>query len=120
MSLSTEQKLVSFFKSALTGVEVYTGLIPESSAIPAVALYNVAYNNDRLLSGVKTKKWSAWRIIVVDTVSHLQTTLDAIELLDNTVNEDFQRLFINLTLKEPKAPTEPHQRAFFDLIVYPK
>jgi len=120
MSVSTEEHLIALLKSALVGVEVYTGLIPESSAVPAVALYNVAYNNGRTLSGTKTKRWSAWRLTVVDTVSHLQTTLDAIELLDNTVNTNFQRLFVNLTLKEPKAPTEPHQRAFIDLIVYPK
>jgi len=120
MSVSTEEKLIALLKSALTGVEIYVGTIPESSAVPAIALYNVAYNNGRTLSGTKTKRWSAWRLTVVDTVSHLQTTLDAIELIDNTVNSNFQRLFINLTMKEPKALTEPHQRAFLDLVVYPK
>jgi len=118
--MSIEEKLIALLKSTLTGVQVYIGVVPEASSVPAVALYNVAFNSGRMLDGSKTKKWSAWRLTVIDTVSHLQTTLDAIELLDNTVNSDFQRLFVNLTLKEAKAPTEPHQRAFIDLIVYPK
>jgi hypothetical protein len=118
--MSTEETLIAFFKANLTGVQVYTGVTPEASTVPAIALYNVAYNNGRTLDGSKTKKWSAWRLTVVDTVSHLQNTLDALELLDNTVNDDFQRLFVNLTLKEAKAQTEPHQRAFFDILVYPK
>lgn len=118
--MTIEQKLVALLKATLPNVGVYVGTIPENSPVPALAVYNVAFNNGRDIEGRKTRKWSVWRLTVVDTVEHLQTVLDAIELIDNTVNSDFQKLFVNLTLKEPKAQTEPHQRAFFDMQVYPK
>lgn len=116
--MSLEEKLIAFFKANLNGVGVFVGVIPESEPVPAIAIYNVAYNSGRVLSGDKTGRSANFRITLVDTVERLQSTIDAIELLDNTVNSDFQKLFIDLSLKEPKAPTEPHQRAFFDLKVY--
>jgi hypothetical protein len=112
--------LIAHLKTSLPGVGVFAGTIPEKNPVPAVALYNVAFANDRDLSGGKTKRWSTWRLTVVDTVGHLQTTLDQILLLDNTGNQIFQKLFFELTLIEPKAPTEPHQRAFIDIRVYLK
>lgn len=114
------KELISYLKAELTGVAVYSGTIPESSTVPAVALYNVAFANSRVLSGEKTKNWSTWRLTVVASVSDLQNTLDQILLLDNTGNDIFRKLFFELSLIEPKEPIEPHQRAFVDIRVYPK
>lgn len=118
--MTTIQQLIATFKAALPGVGVYQGTIPESAPVPAMAVYNVAFTSGRVLSGQKSTRSSQWRITVVDSVAHLQQTIDAVELLDNTKNQYFQRLWVQLSLIEPKEPTEPHQRAFIDVTVYPK
>jgi hypothetical protein len=117
---TTVNELIATLKTALPGVGVYSGVVPSNAAVPAIALYNVSHSSSRVLAGSKTKRLSNWRITVIDTVQHLQQTIDAVELLDNTSNQYFQKLFVQLTLVEPKAPTEPHQRAFIDVTVYPK
>lgn len=120
--MTTIQQLVATFKAGVPrfGGRVYQGTIPESAVVPACAIYNVAFSSGRVLSGKKTGNASQWRVTVVDTVADLQSTIDAVELLDNTQNQYFQRLWVQLSLIEPKAPTEPHQRAFIDVTVYPK
>jgi hypothetical protein len=118
--MDIQKELIEYLKANLTGVGIFADEIPETEPVPAIALYNVAFTNSRVLSGDKTKNWSAWRITVVDTVQHLQTAIDQILLLDNTGNANFQKLFFELTLKELKASTEPHQRAFIDVRVYTK
>ena len=118
--MTTIEQLIEVFKTGLTGVNVYSGTIPATAVLPAIAIYNVSFTSNRVLSGNKTKRVSNWRITLVDTVQHLQTVIDAVELLDNTSNQYFQKMFVLLTLIEPKAPTEPHQRAFIDVTIYPK
>lgn len=118
MNITVE--LTKLFKTSLTGIEVWTSTIPESSKIPAIAISNVAFANDRDLSGSKTKNISNWRITLVDTVQNLQDSINQILLVDNTVSEHFQRLYVELSLIEPKQLTEPYQRAIFDIRVYPK
>lgn len=118
MNISTA--LISLFKTSLTDIGVWGGTIPENADVPAIAIYNVAFANDRVMSGEKTKRVSTWRITLVDTVQNLQNSIDQIESVDNTVNDDFQRVYVELSLIEPKALTEPHQRAFFDITIYPK
>lgn len=118
--MSTLTDLVATFKSNLTGISVYSGEMPESAEKPAVVISNIDHNNDRDLEGVKTKRWSVWRITLVDTVQNLQNSIDQILLNDNVTNDYFQRLFVELTQEEDKALTEPYQRAFFDIRVYPK
>lgn len=116
--MSIIEQLVLVWKASLTGVEVYTSVVPESAPVPAIAIQNIAFTSDRVLEGSKTKRWSQWRITVVAPVSALQSVIDQLELLDNTSNEYFQRMFVDLTLIEPKATTEPYQRAFVDMRVY--
>lgn len=112
--------LIATLKDNTTGVGVYLDEIPETADVPAIALYNVSYANDRVQSGKKTKNTSTWRLTVVDTVQNLQNTIDQILLIDNTSNDVFQRLFFELTLIEPKALSEPHKRAFIEIRAYPK
>lgn len=103
-----------------SGLNIFSTDIPEEAVRPAVTFANIAYASDRVLSGDKTKKVSNWRITVSDTVQNLQDSIDKLELLDNTTNEHYQRIYVDHTFTEPKAQTEPYQRAFLDLIVYPK
>lgn len=112
-------ELVSTFKTALPGYSVYTGEIPENATRPAILISNISFASDRVLSGGKTKRQSVWRVTLSDTVVNLQNSIDEIELIDNTKNQYFQRVYVQLTLIEDKALTEPYQRAFFDITVTP-
>ena len=112
--------VIRMFKDALTGFSVRSGELPESASRPAILINNLAYSSDRVLSGDKAKRQSTWRITLSDTVVNLQNSIDDIELLDNTSNQYFQRVWVQLTLIEPKALTEPYQRAFFDVTITPK
>lgn len=118
--MTTIQQLIEILKAGLPGIDVYSGVVPESSNLPAIAVYNVAFTSSRVLKGTKTKRVSNWRVTAIGNPTHLQSVIDAVELLDNTTNQYFQKLFVQLTLIEPKAPTEPNQRAFIDVTVYPK
>jgi len=118
--MNTTTALISLFKTSLTDIGVWGGTIPENADVPAIAVYNVAFANDRVLSGKKTKRVSTWRITLVDTTQNLQNSIDQIESIDNIVTDDFNRIWVELSLIEPKALTEPHQRAFFDITIYPK
>jgi hypothetical protein len=118
MNITTS--LIAMLKTALPGFSVYSGEIPETAERPAVLINNISFGSQRVLSGGKTKNQSVWRITLSDTLQNLQNSLDEIELIDNTTNEYFQRVFVQLTLIEPKALTEPYQRAFFDVTVTPR
>jgi len=118
--LSIIINLIATLKAALPGIGVYSGVIPSNAPLPAVAVYNVAHSSSRVLSGDKTKRYSNWRLTLVARPQDLQSLIDAVELLDNTTNQYFQKLFVQLTLEEPKAQSEPNQRAFVDVTVYPK
>lgn len=116
MSILTD--LIAVFKANTTGIGVYEGVVPEKATVPAVAIQNIAFNSSRVLEGKKTSRWSQWRITVVAPVAGLQSAIDQLELLDNTVNQYFQKMFVDLQLIEPKETTNPYQRAFVDVRVY--
>lgn len=117
--MSDIKNITSLLKT-ITGLSVYSTEIPEDATRPAVTFANIAYQNDRVLNGDKTKRVSNWRITLSDSVVNLQDSIDKLESLDNTNNEHYQRIYVTLTFIEPKAQTEPYQRAFLDLTVYPK
>jgi len=116
MSILTN--LIAVMKANLTGIKVYESVVPENATVPAIAIQNIAFNSIRVLEGKKTGRWSQWRITVVASVAGLQSAIDQLELLDNTGNQYFQKMFVDLQLIEPKETTNPYQRAFVDVRVY--
>lgn len=116
--MSILSELILTLKASTSGVGVYSSVIPEAAPVPAIALQNIAFISGRVLNGDKTGRWSQWRITAVATVQGLQDLIDQLELLDNTSNQYFRKMFVDLTLVEPKGSTEPHQRAFIDVRVY--
>lgn len=116
--MSTIVQLIAVLKANLVGVGVYSSVVPENAPVPAIAAHNVAFVSGRVLDGTKTGKWSQWRVTVVAAPASLQSVIDQLESLDNTVNTHFQRMFVDLTLIEPKISTEPYQRAFVDIKLY--
>ena len=110
--------LIAVLKTNLTGITVYSSVVPEDATVPAVAVQNIAFNSGRVLEGNKTGRWSQWRITIVTPVSGLQGAIDQLELLDNTSNQYFQKMLVDLQLIEPKETINPYQRAFVDVRVY--
>ena len=112
-------ELTKYLKSKLS-VEVYASTVPEQAVLPAVALQNIAFESDRVLSGTKTKRVSRWRVVAVAKPNDLQNLIASLELIDNTGNDVFSKVFVDLTLIENKDPINVHQRAFLDIEVYNK
>ena len=118
--MSAQTALVTFFKTNLTGVEVWADFIPEEAQRPAVVISNTSFSQDRTLDGKKTKNQSVWRLTLSDTPVNLQNSIDQILLTDNQSNDDFQRVFVDLNQKEAYVSSEPYQRAFFDITYTPR
>jgi hypothetical protein len=116
--MSVELDLIAMLKSLLsTTYNVYSGLVPESEPNSAVAVNNVANPSNRVISGVKYGRTSVWRITVVATgKAQRQQIIDLLETLDNTSNNSFQRVFVDLVNLEPKdTEDQPVVRAFVDI-----
>jgi hypothetical protein len=117
--MSVKTDLIAYLKASLT-VEVYSSVVPEHADVPAVALSNVAFESDRVLSGDKTKRLSRWRVTAVAKPNDLQSLVDELESIDNTSNDVFRKVFVQLQIIEDKDPIDVHQRAFIDITVYNK
>lgn len=113
-------KVRNMLVNALPGVTVYDSFVPETETNPAVALTNVSLDNfTRVLEGEKTGKWQVWRVqVVAARTSDVESILRTLDTLDNTRNDDFQRVRVELVNLESRQPNQPYRRAFVDVIVY--
>lgn len=111
-------RYITALLKTIDGLYVTSTNIPENATRPAVTFANIAYQNDRVLSGDKTSRVSTWRVTISDSVENLQNTIDQLLSLDNTVNDNYQRIFSVLTYVEPKDQMQPYQRAFIELTLY--
>lgn len=118
--MSTFTNVRNLLVSALPGIKVYSDFVPETENNPAVALINVAYDNaGRVLEGEKVGHWSTWRVqVVASATSDVESIIELLESLDNTKNNDFQKVFVQLVNIESRQPTQPYRRAFVDVRVY--
>lgn len=114
------QPLITMLKTSLT-VPVYQDVIPEDVPLPAVAVSNIANLSSRVLAGKKVKPIYTYRVTAsANSTAELQALLTELENLDNSSNNDFQRVLSQLVLREAKMPNEPVRRAFYDLTLYPR
>lgn len=101
---------------SVVDVKVFPDFIPESEAVPAIAIFNVANPYERVLSGEKTGKKSSWRITVVAKhISELESLVKDIDKLDNKSKPGFKKIFTSLVMYETKQPGASYRRAFVDL-----
>ena len=115
-----EPEVISLLKTALgSGITVYTGVIPEGVTKPCVSVSMVSNSDNRVIKGSKYGNSQVYRVTVFAPLeSQIDTILDTLETLDNTVNADFQRIFGQWILTEAKQPGQVLARAFYDLTVY--
>lgn len=113
-------KVRNMLVNVLPGVTVYDSFVPETETNPAVALTNVSYDNaGRVLEGEKVGHWSTWRVqVVASATSDVESIIELLESLDNTKNNDFQKVFVQLVNIESRQPNQPYRRAFVDVRVY--
>lgn len=118
--MSTFVKVRNMIVTAIAPHKVYSDFVPETETNPAVALINVAYDNaGRVLEGEKVGHWSTWRVqVVASATSDVESIIELLESLDNTKNNDFQKVFVQLVNIESRQPNQPYRRAFVDVRVY--
>lgn len=118
--MNSIKPLITLLKSTLT-VPVFMDVIPETQTLPAVAVTNISNASNRVLEGSKVSNTYVYRVTAAAlTPASLESLLEELENLDNTSNNDFQRIFAQLVLREPRQPQEPVSRAFYDLTLYPR
>lgn len=112
--------LITLLKTTLgSGITVYTGAIPEGVDKPCVQVSMVSNADNRVITGQKHGNTQVYRVTVFAPLeSQIDTILDTLETLDNTVNADFQRIFGQWILTESKQPGQVLARAFYDLTLY--
>lgn len=113
-----ERELLALLKSVLEPTYlVYSDVVPESDNNGAVAITNVANPTSRVLSGKKYGMVSTWRVTVIAPSKSVRQTIgDILETLDNTSNNDFNRVYVDLVNKEGKdTEDQPVVRSFYDI-----
>ena len=112
--------LIALLKTTLgSGITVYTGTVPEGVDKPCVSVSMVSNSDVRVIKGSKHGNNQVYRVTVFAPLeSQIQSILDTLETLDNTVNDDFQRIFGQWILTESKQPGQVLARAFYDLTLY--
>lgn len=113
-------KVISLLKNTLgPGVTVYSGVVPEGVDKPCVSLTMVSNTDNRVIAGKKYGNTQVYRInVFAPNIPGIEQILETLETLDNTVNADFQRIFGQWILTEPKQPGQALARAFYDLTLY--
>lgn len=112
-------EVISLVKTAFPNLTVYRNTIPEGTDKPAIVITEVSNTTKRVISGVKFGTATTWRVaIYVKNNSEMKPLLDIMEDLDNTSNNDFQRIFSDYVLTETKQSGAILTRAFYDLNLY--
>ena len=113
-----ENQIISVLESH-TGFQCYLDEVPNSVTLPALAITSLAGEGpltSRVISGKKTGKTSEHRIsLICNTMSQLANLVNSIELLDNTDNEYFQKIRVDLSSREPRQEGSNVVRAFYNL-----
>ncbi len=119
MSLTKDIELVATLRPAFgSSVAIYSDFVPEGVALPALSYTNVSYLTGRMLDGQKTRRQAVWRVALVsDDDDEVESMLETISTLDNTSNDYFQRIYVDLVNRESKVPLEPTRRFFVDVTV---
>lgn len=113
-------KVISLLKTTLgSGITVYSGVVPEGVVKPCVSVTMVSNADNRVIAGHKYGNTQVYRVnVFAPTIVEIEQILETLESLDNTLNEDFQRIFGQWILTESKQPGQALARAFYDLTLY--
>ena len=113
------EEVISLLKLKFPTLSVYRNFIPEGVTKPSLVVSELANTSKRVIEGAKYGIASNWRVAVyVKNDVDMKPLLDILEDLDNTSNNDFQRIFSDYVLTEARQPNQTLTRAFYDLNLY--
>ncbi|MCP4984697.1 MAG: hypothetical protein GY928_01150 [Colwellia sp.] len=118
--MSFLKEVISLLKTEFGSIaSVYRNEIPEGIEKPCISVTEVSNNTKRVLSGDKYGKMAVWRVnIIVTNDEDMPALLAILENLDNTSNDDFQKIQSDYILTETRQPYQNRTRAFYDLNLY--
>lgn len=100
---------------SVTNKTLWPDAIPEGEAIPALVYNHVAGDGTRLLSGKKVGRWDTWRVRVVGSNrDECDDMAEKLQLLDNTGNDNFKRVFVGSTQAVPSMPDDVYTSMLVD------
>ena len=104
----------------VVSVNVYDGVVPETVTGTAVAISNTGFDNgQRTLEGRRSGASSLWRATISGPSKADNNVVEKqILTLDNTVNDDFQRIYVGIENIEAREPNQPIFRVFLSIEVY--
>lgn len=117
-----ESEIISLLSNH-TGFTCYLDVVPDSVKLPALALTSIGNDqrSTRVLSGRKTGRSSEHRIsLICNTMTELNDLVNSVGLLDNTDNDYFQRINVDLSNREARQTGSNVVRAFYNLTVIKK
>lgn len=117
--MSFKEEVLKLLNVAFPNDTVYRNIIPEGVSKPALSADEVSNSSGRSLSGVKSGLSAVWRVSVYsNSDANMKALLKTLEGLDNTKNDDFQRIYSDYVLTEKKQLGQILTRAFYDLTLY--
>lgn len=117
--MSQETLLIALLDDNLS-CNVYPDIVPEQETATAVAISNVSNPIYRKLSGDKTRRVAIWRVTIIAISRYdRDNIITELENMDNTSDNNFQKIYTELVNKESKESEEqPVVRAFVDITLY--
>lgn len=103
---------------AVTGYSVYLDEVPETAALPAIAITTVAESPSvmRALKGNKLGDASENIVsLVAGSMSDLDLLVKQFVLIDNTKNEYFQRIRVDFRSRDPRESGVSVFRVLYNL-----
>lgn len=112
-------RVIGMIRDAVS-VNVYEGFVPETVTGTAVAVSNTGFNiGGRRLTGNQYGASSLWRIGVSGPSKADNNVVEKqILALDNTTNDDFQRIRVRIENIEAKEPNQTIFRVFLSIEVF--
>lgn len=112
----------SFFKlidGALPLIIVYPDVIPEGVKMPSASYSHITGNGSRILNGEKVNQWDTWRVIISgESRGDCDKAIALLKKLDNTKNQNFKNIFIQVIQDIPSLPDDDLHSSFVDFKTY--
>ena len=100
--MKTYNKEIKALLEAGTSATAHEGYAHKSAKNPLIVYSIVGYPSSKVITGFKTKQEVvAQLILVADNITGIDAILSEMELMDNTSNDDFQKIYFTNGRLEP-------------------
>lgn len=106
---------VELIESAIGDIQLWVDTVPEEEEIPALTYTHITDGGTRLLNGKMTGTWDTWRVRVVGkNRADSDDVIAMLKALDNTSNDNFQRVTIRSIQAVPSQPEDIYVSSLLD------